>query len=163
MTRDGDKLHDPRYLGILDEALDLAEKAVARYYAISPREWSTRFRYDLGSSAGHPELPFHPGALAQIVLVERGDPSHPPLYRIVLRDDEILALGREVGLLPVLAGTLAHELVHLVRFASQRVPFDLEGDEMLEEERRVREISRAALGPLLPADARPALDRLSGD
>ena len=162
MVRDGEKLHDPRLVGILDEALDLAERAVERYYAISPREWSRTFRYIVGSSEDYPDLPFHPGALAQIVEAER-QPSHrPPLYVIVLRDEEILSLARRFGLVPVLAATLAHELVHLVRFASRRVPFDQKGPDMVEEERTVRRITREALAPLLPREALGALEHLTG-
>jgi len=162
MTRPGDKLHDPAHIGTLERALELAERAVERYYAISPREWESRFRYDLVSSALHPELPFHPGALAQIALVERGTGDRPPRYRIVLKDEELLALGDEVGdLQTVLAATLAHELVHLVRFASRRVPFDLAGPGILDEERIVRRITRESLEPVLPPGARRALERLT--
>ncbi len=161
MTETTGRLHQPPWQGTLHDALELAEGAVAAYYAISPREWGTRFRYDVESAAAHPELAFHPGALAQIALVEPGGSDRPARFRIVLQDEAILELGAREGLLPVLAYTFAHELVHLVRFASQRVPFDLPADAIEDEERTVRALTLRILAPVLGEEARPLLERLA--
>lgn len=144
-------------------ALELAEKALAAYYAISPREWTTRFRYDVVGSSQHPALLFPPGSLAQIVLLERPGTGGPPRYRIVLRDLEIQALAARFPLPVVLAYTLAHELVHLVRFASGLAPFELPETERAPEEARVRRIAREALRPALDPPLAEALDRLAGE
>jgi hypothetical protein len=154
-------LHHPPLRDTLCRALELAEQAVAAYYAISPREWSTRFRYDTAAGDDHPQLPFHPGALAQIVQLEPGSPDRPPRYRIVLKDEEIVALGREHGLFPVLAYTLAHELVHLVRFGSKRVPFELPPALVDEEERTVRRITRETLRPLLGPEDQAVVEQMA--
>ena len=154
MMPDAPRLHKPPLVETLCEALQLAETAVSRYYAISPREWGTRFRYDVGSADDHPDLPFHPGALAQIARLSPGSGGFPPRYRIVLKDDEILALAETTGLVPLLTFTLAHELVHLVRFGSKRVPFEVPGHEVPAEEEAVHRITVETLEPHLGEEAR---------
>lgn len=155
------RLTDPEWSAALCRALGDAERAVAAFYGIRPLEWMVRFRYDVGSAADHPGLAFPPGTLAQIVELRVGE--RPPRWRIVLRDPLILRLGRRWGLPTVLGYALAHELVHLVRFASGLAPFDLgEEHRRTEEEERVRRIAHEALLPVLGADARGALDRLAG-
>jgi hypothetical protein len=141
------RLHKPPHLETLCEALQLAETAVSRYYAISPREWGTRFRYDVGSADDHPDLPFHPGALAQIARLSPASGGFPPRYRIVLKDEEILERSRGSGLVPLLTFVLAHELVHLVRFGSGRVPFEMQPGEIRSEEEEVHRITVATLEP----------------
>lgn len=140
------RLTVPPWRPVLESALDTAERSVAGYYAISPREWSSRFRYDLGSDHDHPGLEFPPGTLAQIVQMEIVASPRPPRWRIVLRDGAILALRHQVDLHALLAYTLAHELVHLVRFASGLAPFDPHhGFDRGEEEARVCRIAREAV------------------
>lgn len=142
------RLHKPPLLKTLCEALQLAETAVSRYYAISPREWGTRFRYDVGSADDHPDLPFHPGALAQIAQLSPASGGFPPRYRIVLKDEEILERSQAGGLVPLLTFVLAHELVHLVRFGSGRVPFEAQPGEIQSEEDEVHRITVEILEPL---------------
>ncbi len=135
----------------LAEALETAEHSVGAYYAIRPREWATRFRYDIASSAEHPELAFSPSALAQIVRLENTSQS-TSRYRIVLREAEVCALGELFGLQIVLTAALAHELVHLVRFGQGLASFDASDAERLEEERRVTRVSEEALLRSTPPD-----------
>jgi hypothetical protein len=161
MSRPSGRLHRPPWLRTLCDALEDAEQAVARYYAISPREWATRFRYDTGSAADHPDLSFHPGALAQIVQLEKAARPEASRYRIVLKDEEVLALGHELGTPAVLRVVLAHELVHLVRFASKRVPFELPRHQIETEEREVRRITREALRPSMAGSKAAVLTRLT--
>lgn len=161
-----DRLTRPPWRTTLESALDTAERGVAGYYAISPREWSSRFRYDLGSDADHPGLDFPPGTLAQIVRMEILASPRPPRWRIVLRDAAILALRHQVDLHALLAHTLAHELVHLVRFASGLAPFDPHhGFDRGEEEERVCRIAREAVARLAAEHAAgaPASARRPGD
>lgn len=143
------------------QALQTSETALAAYYAISPREWSTRFRYDVAQAAEHPALAFPRGSLAQIVRLERAGAQGLGRYRIVIRDREILALGQRFPLSVVLAYTLAHELVHLVRFASGLAPFELPEAEREPEERRVRRITRDALRTAFEGEAALALEALA--
>lgn len=138
------RLISPPWRERVCRCLDRAEASVAAYYAVQPREWATRFRYDLGSSHDHPEISFPPGALAQILRVDP-PPRGKKRFRIVLRDPEILRLGEQFGLDPVLTFTLAHELVHLVRFAHSLAPFELTGRAHAEEEERVSRIAVEAL------------------
>ncbi|MDQ7005906.1 MAG: hypothetical protein Q9Q40_01595 [Acidobacteriota bacterium] len=147
-----ERLTRPPWNAQVCRCLEKAEKAVARYYAIRPREWSTRFRYDLASAADHPDLHFPASALAQIVRIEPA-PADQQRYRIVLRDEEILRRARDFGLDAVLELTLAHELVHLVRFGQGLADFDQEGPEQQAEERRVQRIAAEALAALEPDEA----------
>jgi hypothetical protein len=157
------RLTAPAWSPQLCRALDQAEVAVAGFYAIRPREWISRFRYDVASAADHPGLAFPLGTLAQIVELRFDAGPRPSRWRIVLRDPLIFRMGRRLGLRTVLAYTFAHELVHLVRFASGIAPFDLgEEHRRTEEESRVRRIARDALLPVLGPGSRPALDRLAG-
>lgn len=162
-TFDSRSLASPDGRELICDALQDAELAVAAFYAIRPREWSHRFRYDIASASEHPHLPFRAGTLAQIVGLEIEDSPRPPRWRIVLRDPAILRLGRRWGVRTVLAYTLAHELVHLVRFASGLAPFDAtEEHARSAEEARVCRIAREALLRRLGDEARPALDALAG-
>ena len=157
------RLVDPPWRDALARALDVAERSVASFYAIRPREWASRFRYDLASAADHPALNFAPGTMAQIVALEIAASSRPPRWRIVLRDAVVFRLARRHGLDNVLAYALSHELVHLVRFASGLAVFDeTSAGHRDEEERKVSRIAAEALAPALGPAARPALEALSG-
>lgn len=152
------RLTDPPWHDEVAAALDAASHGVAAFYAIRPREWASRFRYDLASAIDHPELEFRPGTLAQIVQLEIAGSPLPPRWRIVLRDRVIFRLARRHGLHAVLSYTLAHELVHLVRFGSGLAPFDLgEEHSRSAEEARVRRIAFDALLPVLGEGTREAL------
>lgn len=154
-------LTDPLHNPLLTAALARAERCVAGFYAIQPREWASRFRYDLASAADHPGLPFPHGTLAQIVQLEIA--SRPIRWRIVLNDPEILAWGKTADLELVLAYTLAHELVHLVRFASGLAEFaHAHEHSQQEEEDRVARIAREALAPIVAREDLETLDRLAG-
>ncbi|MBP7148951.1 MAG: hypothetical protein KBD01_15580 [Acidobacteria bacterium] len=158
----GAALTEPPWRDVLCDALVLAEHAVAGYYAIQPREWASRFRYDVVSAHEHPHLDFAPGTLAQIVRMDTGA-AGPPRYRIVLRDDHVLARRQVAALSHVLAYTLAHELVHLVRFASGLAPFEVPEAERDPEEERVRRIASEALVRVLGPSAEAELERLTRD
>lgn len=160
---DAPRLTAPPWDEAVATALETAEVAVSGFYAIRPREWTSRFRYDVASALDHPDLPFRAGTLAQIVGIEIAESPRPPRWRIVLRDPVIFRLARRHGLHVVLAYTLAHELVHLVRFASGLAPFDASEEHgRTEEEARVCRVARESLVPVLAPDAHPSLDQLAG-
>lgn len=145
---------DPPWSPVLGQSLDLAEYSIASFYAIRPREWSTRFRYDIASCHDHPELPFPESSLAQIVRLD-AEPPREGRFRIVLRDPELFELAERFQPIPVLTVTLAHEMVHLVRFGQGLARFDLEGPCRHEEERRVRQITEEAVLSILPPADQP--------
>ncbi len=150
------RLTAPPWDRVLDGALEQAERLVADWYGIRPREWASRFRYDLASSLDHPELAFPGPALAQLVRLEDPSGDTPGRWRIVLRDDALHRLSRRHGLAPLLAWTLLHELVHLVRFATGLASFEgADPGARSAEERHVetvvRRIVRAAEDPALAA------------
>ncbi len=156
------RLVSPRWREMLASSLEAAEGGVATFYAIRPREWGLRFRYDVASAMDHPALSFRRGTLAQIVQIALPESPRPARWRIVLEDGEIFRLGVRLGLGAVLSYALAHELVHLVRFASGLAHFEIaEEHNRREEEARVRRIAREALLPVLGDEARKSLDVLA--
>ena len=135
------RLTGPPWDRVLDTALETAERLVADWYGIRPREWSSRFRYDLASSADHPELAFPGDALAQLVRLEDPSGTTPGRWRIVLRDEALHRLGARHGLSALLAWTLLHELVHLVRFATGLAAFEgTDPEARVAEERHVETV-----------------------
>ncbi len=148
------RLTSPPWDQVLDAALETAERLVADWYGIRPREWSSRFRYDLASCADHPELAFPGNALAQLVRLEDPSGNTPGRWRIVLRDDALHRLGARHGLPPLLAWTLLHELVHLVRFATGLAAFEgTDPEARAAEERHVETV----VGRIVAAAGDPEL------
>jgi hypothetical protein len=158
-TQDDRRWTDPPWSPLLGRSLDLAERGVAGFYAIRPREWSTRFRYDIASCYDHPELPFPSTTLAQIVRLE-APPPRAGRYRIVLRDPELFSLATEFDPLAVMTLTLAHEMVHLVRFGQGLACFELPERLRAAEERRVRRISERAVLDVVGPEHRPRVAEL---
>ncbi len=138
------RLTDSAWSEPLGDALEAAELSVETYYAISPREWASRFRYDLASCHDHPELHFRESAMAQIVRAERSGAARTR-YRIVLREPTIFRLAESHDLATVLTTALTHELVHLVRFGQGLAPFEAGEHERSEEEQLVIRISEQAI------------------
>lgn len=143
---------DPSERRQVHRAAARAEDLTSGFYCIPGREW-TRFPYDIATLAEGP------GPEARVFAdVVRAVPSPRvqsgwvrDLYRIRLRDDEILAaVGGlpEVGLFPLLLYVLTHELVHVVRFESGLAEFDAPDPGTRErEEARVHAITRKILKP----------------
>jgi hypothetical protein len=145
----GLKYFTNQQLGIMSEALDIAEDMTSNYYHISLSEWK-RYPFDVrtlsqlfGDDIGN-------NAFAILKKCMQGDGLEAdPLYRrrelylIYLQDHQILkALYRdkELKLLPLLAYVLTHELVHIVRFCKFQERFDvIEENRRSEEEQRVHQ------------------------
>jgi hypothetical protein len=153
---------DPPWRPLLGHSLERAEECVAGFYAIRPREWTTRFRYDIASCHDHPELPFTRTSLAQIVRLD-APPPRPGRYRIVLRDPQLFSLADDYDPVAVLTVTLAHEMVHLVRFGQGLAHFELPERLRQAEERRVRRIAEDAVLKAVEPSERPRFAELIGE
>jgi hypothetical protein len=134
-------------------AARLAESLTSGFYCIPGREWP-RFPYDINTLAEGPG-PDAP-VFADVVRLTRPDAPRPgraarDLYRIRLRDDEILSAIRgesDLELYPLLLYVLTHELVHVVRFESGFAAYDTDDHKTRGlEETRVHAITRKVLKP----------------
>jgi hypothetical protein len=134
-------------------AATLAESLTSGFYCIPGREWP-RFPYDISTLAEGPG-PDAP-VFADVVrltrrLASRRGRAARDLYRIRLRDDEILSAireGNDLELFPLLLYVLTHELVHVVRFESGFAAYDTDDLETRGlEETRVHAITRKVLKP----------------
>ena len=136
-----------------------AEDLTSRFYCIPGREWP-RFPYDIStlSQGPGPERPVF-ADVVRLVRRETADArgSGDELYRIRLRDDQILAAVGErcEALFPLLLYVLTHELVHVVRFRSGLAAYEID-DPLVRgrEELRVHTITRKVLQPAEDADLR---------
>jgi hypothetical protein len=151
----------PAQLRLVSAALEAAEGKVAHFYGIAPREWSLRFRYDVGTVGDEPELGFDPRSMAQLLRPRPCSRGRRPRFRIALRDAAILATGRRLGLRRTLLGVLTHELVHVVRFSQNPALFDARGQARYEEERRVLELTGRILSPAGDHRLRALLRRMA--
>jgi hypothetical protein len=142
-----------------------AEELTAGFYCIPGREWR-RFPYDIATLADDPGP--RPRVFADVVRLIRSESAgvaaaRREMYRIRLRDDELLAAvegPRDVALYPLLLYVLTHELVHVVRFESGLAVFD-DADPQIRavEENRVHTITRKVLEPAGDPALRRVVDR----
>ncbi len=121
----------PDNLDTLSDALDIAEDATINFFKFSSAQWQ-RHRYEVETISSRGLREPHEWAFAVLhrgfrpeesVLAPSSRRDH---YFICLQDHRILeAVSRDgrLGLLPLLIYVLAHELVHIVRFASFRQRF----------------------------------------
>ncbi|MBW2076341.1 MAG: hypothetical protein DRG87_05385 [Deltaproteobacteria bacterium] len=130
-------------LGIVSEALDIAEDMTSNYYQLSMTQWK-RHPFDLKTLKQLFGEDIRDDAFALLKKYRRSElgeaepiPKGREFYIICLQDHHIIrALKRdhELKLLPLLAYVLTHELVHIVRFCTYKERFDV-----TEEVRRSRE------------------------
>ena len=133
-------------LGILDEALDIAEDMTSNYFRLSVSEWK-RHPFDvktLTSLVGDDIRENAFALLKKFMSVENGGSDRyyrgREFYMICLQDHQILSAlrrDRELRLLPLLTYILTHELVHVIRFFKFEVRFDTEEDESRTKEEEV--------------------------
>jgi len=134
-------------IGILGEALRIAEESTGEYFKFSHRQWKN-LRYDLKI---HSDLK---GEFDQDVFAilyrfgpfseEMGLFQKDHFYFIYLQENTILNAikrDRDIGLLPLLIYVLTHELVHIVRFCNFNQLFEVSLKRRLEEERIVHSIT----------------------
>ena len=141
-----------------------AEELTGGFYCIPEREWS-RFPYDIATLSEGPGPDRQ--VFADVVRTVRpaSSPGRGPeqqLYRIRLRDDEILgAVGErlDTALFPLLLYVLTHELIHVVRFESGLAAYETDDPaaRVLEED-RVHAITRKVLQPAENPALRSVMD-----
>jgi len=134
---------DSKHLGILGEALDIAEDMTSNYFRLSLSQWK-RHPFDVKtfSSLFGEDIIDDTFALLKKYMPSGNEGREQfckkrESYLICLQDHHILKAlqrDRDLELLPLLAYVLTHELVHIVRFCSFQVRFDIQ-----EENRRTNE------------------------
>jgi hypothetical protein len=136
-------------IGILAQAIEISEELISDSYKISTSEWK-RYRYDIQSLSGLSEEEVTDIAFAQIrrYLRRPGDKtrgSEPgDFFKICIQDHMIRkAVERDshIGLFPLTAYVMIHELIHVVRFAKFLQRFDSTAVEQDAEEKRVHAIT----------------------
>jgi hypothetical protein len=134
---------DKKQLGILGEALYIAEDMTSNYFKLSLSQWK-RHPFDvktLSNLFGEDIKDNTFALLKRYMAAGNGEIEHidkrREFYIICLQDHLILeALQRDCSLklLPLLSYILTHELVHIVRFCNFQVIFDTQ-----EENSRIKE------------------------
>jgi hypothetical protein len=130
-------------LGIVSEALYIAEDMTSNYYRLSLSQWR-RHPFELKTLAQLFGEDIRDNVFALLKKCTKNEQEDTKLihkgrdlYLICLQDHQIInALKRDKGLtlLPLLAYVLTHELVHIVRFFKFEERFDVR-----EETRRFEE------------------------
>jgi len=143
-------------LGIVSEALYIAEDMTSNYYRLSVSEWK-RHPFDLKTLAQLFNDDIRDNVFALLKKCTKKEHGHTEqngreFYLICLQDHQIIhALNRDKGLtlLPLLVYILTHELVHIVRFCKFEERFDVK-EEMrrLEEEQIVHRMTYEILKEL---------------
>jgi len=134
---------------VLAQAIDVSEELISDFYKISTSEWK-RYRYDIQSLSSLDEEEVTDDAFAQIRRYlrrpgEKTRGSEPgDFFKICIQDHVIRrAVERddEIGLFPLTAYIVTHELIHVVRFAKFLQRFDSTAAEQDAEEKRVHDIT----------------------
>ena len=142
-------------LGVVNEAVALAEELTSNAFKMSFAEWKSR-RYDIKTLADLSPNEVVDGAFAQIIrYVGRKaetslGSSKYDFYKICIQDHNIVpALNEFPGLhlFPFVVYIVTHELIHVIRFTKFLQAFDASPQEKMEEETRVHEKTRAILEP----------------
>ena len=145
-------------LGILGEAVDIAEDVTSNYFRLSLSQWK-RHPFDVKTLSSLFGGDIKDNVFALLKKYNTADnreiePLHKKreFYIICLQDHQILyALhrDRDLKLLPLLAYILTHELVHIVRFCNFQVRFDTkEEPNRLKEEKIVHQTTYEILKEL---------------
>jgi hypothetical protein len=136
-------------IAILAHAIDVSEELISDYYKISTSEWK-RYRYDIQSLRNLGEEEVTDAAFAQIrrYLRRPGDRmrgSEPgDFFKICIQDhviDRAVKRDKGIGLFPLTAYIVTHELIHVVRFAKFLQRFDSTATEQEIEEKRVHALT----------------------
>lgn len=140
-------------MGLLDQAIAVAEESVSDFFRISDASWS-RYPYELRTLVELQPREVTSRALAQVLRLRRppaqGCLRGRDFFRVCLQDHNLLDLirrERDRGLLlPLLTYVTAHELVHVVRFYRFMHLFEADRNQRMAEEARVHEITARVLG-----------------
>ncbi len=139
-------------MGLLDQAVAMAEESVSDFFHISDASWS-RYPYELRTLAELQPQEVTKRALAQVLRLRRppvnGCVRGRDFFRVCLQDHNLLGLirrERDRGLLlPLLTYVTAHELVHVVRFYRFMHLFEADQSQRADEEARVHTITAQLL------------------
>ncbi len=140
-------------IAILTQAIDVSEELISDFYKISTSEWK-RYRYDIQSLSDLGEEEVTDVAFAQIRRYlrrpgERTRGSEPgDFFKICIQDHVVrkaVERDRGIGLFPLTAYIVTHELIHVVRFAKFLQLFDSTAVEQDAEEKRVHALTYALL------------------
>jgi hypothetical protein len=134
---------------IVNQSVSLAEELVCNFFKMSATQW-LRHRYDVKTYA---DLTLHEkvdGPFAQIVRYacqREGDSlcsSTYDFYKICLQDHAIISAVKNnsgIALFPFVVYIIAHELIHIVRFAKFYQHFNALPGEREKEEDRVHKMT----------------------
>ena len=140
-------------IGILAQAIYVSEELISDFYKISTSEWK-RYRYDIQSLKDLDGEEVTDIAFAQIrrYLRRPGDRtrgSEPgDFFKICIQDHVIrraVERDRQIGLFPLTAYIVIHELIHVVRFAKFLQRFDSTAAEQDTEEKLVHALTYGLL------------------
>ncbi len=136
-------------IAVLAQAIDASEELISDFYKLSTSEWK-RYRYDIQSLSDLGKEEVTDAAFAQIrrYLRRPGDRmrgSEPgDFFKICIQDHVIrraVERDRGIGLFPLTAYIVTHELIHVVRFAKFVQRFDSTAAEQNAEEKRVHALT----------------------
>jgi len=143
-------------LGIVNDAVALAEELVSNHYKLANMHWRGR-TYDVNTVAELAPDEIVDGPYAQVIRFE-GRQRDAQLssgtfdfFKICLQDHAILntmARQPQLQLAPFVLYIMTHELVHIVRFSLFLQNFEASAAERMEEERRVHKTTHDILHPL---------------
>jgi hypothetical protein len=138
---------------LLGAAVDLAEELVADHYRFSEAFWLRDGRYELKTLADLAPTEVTDLALAQILKCygpARAGLRPRQFFRVCLQDHRLAAARAEAGLDmgTLLCYVVAHELIHVVRFARHDQLFEAPAKARLAEEGRVHDLTGRLLAPL---------------
>jgi len=137
---------DIKQMGILGEAVDIAEDMTSNYFKLSLSQWKKHlFDVKTLSNLFGEDIKDNVFALLKKHMTPgKGEvqPMHRrhEFYIICLQDHQILkALQRDrsLKLLPLLAYVVTHELVHIVRFRNFQVRFETQGQNTKIKEEKI--------------------------
>lgn len=136
-------------IAVLAHAIEVSEELISDYYKLSTSEWK-RYRYDIQSLSSLGEEEITDLAFAQIRRYVRrfGEKTRGSetgdFFKICIQDHVIrraVERDEEIGLFPLTAYIVTHELIHVVRFAKFLQRFDSTAAEQDAEEKRVHALT----------------------
>lgn len=140
-------LFNDEQLAVVDQAVSISEEVVSDRFNLGISNWKT-YRYEILTQKDLEEPARDDGAFAQILRAARPGSLDGmrtnDLYRICLRDHNIMrALRREgtISLLALLIYIVTHELTHVVRFYKFLQNFEADEKQRLAEEALVHQLT----------------------
>ena len=159
---------------IAKKAFNDAEKLVSRHFRMSDDELRKN-KYDVKTLAFLEEHEVKDGAFAHLCKYSYEKPEGFAkkskdgfdFYRICLQDNIILdAVDRAVPFIKfshLMLYIAVHELIHVLRFNSGEIDFNVDSDERDKEESIVNNLTRATLLPVKSHDLEIVLDCFSSN